>query len=38
LVRAIAEGDRQAMAVLYARHNVRVYRFILRLTANAATA
>jgi RNA polymerase sigma-70 factor, ECF subfamily len=38
LVRAIAEGDRQAMAVLYARHNVRVYRFILRLTANSATA
>jgi RNA polymerase sigma-70 factor, ECF subfamily len=38
LVRAIAAGDRQAMAALYARHNVRVYRFILRLTGNTATA
>jgi RNA polymerase sigma-70 factor (ECF subfamily) len=38
LVRAIAEGDRNAMAALYARHNVRLYRFIVRLTGNAATA
>ena len=38
LVQLIADGDRRAMAQLYARHNVRLYRFILRLTGNAATA
>jgi RNA polymerase sigma-70 factor, ECF subfamily len=32
LVCAIAGGDRRAMQILYARHNVRVYRFVLRLT------
>ena len=34
LIGLIAEGDKRAMQVLYARHNVRVYRFILRMTAN----
>jgi RNA polymerase sigma-70 factor (ECF subfamily) len=38
LVRAIAESDRTAMAELYARHNVRLYRFIVRFTGNTATA
>jgi RNA polymerase sigma-70 factor (ECF subfamily) len=38
LVRAIAGGDRDAMAALYARHNVRLYRFIVRTIGNAATA
>jgi RNA polymerase sigma-70 factor, ECF subfamily len=38
LVRAIAEGDRRAMGALYARHNVRLYRFILRFNGNTATA
>ena len=38
LIKAIAIGDRQAMATLFARHNVRVYRFIARLTRNAALA
>jgi RNA polymerase sigma-70 factor, ECF subfamily len=38
LVRAIAAGDRQAMRALYLRHNVRVYRFVLRLVADAALA
>ena len=38
LICAIAKGDRRAMALLYTRHNVRLYRFILRLTGNAATA
>ena len=38
LVQSIADGDRRAMAQLYARHSVRLYRFILRLTRNAATA
>src|SRR4026209_2810633 len=34
----IAGGDRLAMQVLYARHHVRVYRFVLRLVRNEATA
>jgi RNA polymerase sigma-70 factor (ECF subfamily) len=34
LIGLIANGDKRAMQVLYARHNVRVYRFILRLTGN----
>jgi RNA polymerase sigma-70 factor (ECF subfamily) len=38
LIELIAEGDKRAMQVLYARHNVRVYRFILRMTANQSLA
>jgi len=38
LISRIAAGDRLAMQVLYARHHVRVYRFILRLVGNATTA
>jgi RNA polymerase sigma-70 factor (ECF subfamily) len=38
LVGRIAGGDRLAMQVLYARHHVRVYRFLLRLLRNEATA
>ena len=38
LVALIADGDKRAMQVLYARHNVRVYRFVLRLTGNMSTA
>ena len=38
LVRAIAGGDRRAMQVFYRRHNVRVYRFVLRLTNDATLA
>jgi RNA polymerase sigma-70 factor (ECF subfamily) len=38
LIEAIAEGDRRAMELLYARHSVRVFRFVLRITANAASA
>jgi len=38
LVSAIAAGDRQAMRALYLRHNVRVYRFVVRLVADAALA
>jgi RNA polymerase sigma-70 factor (ECF subfamily) len=34
----IAGGDRLAMQVLFARHHVRVYRFLLRLVRNEATA
>ena len=38
LVRRIAGGDRLAMQVLFARHHVRVYRFVLRLVRNESTA
>jgi RNA polymerase sigma-70 factor, ECF subfamily len=38
LIELIADGDRRAMQVLYARHNVRVYRFIVRLTGNPSLA
>ena len=38
LISRIAGGDRLAMQVLYARHHVRVYRFVLRLVRNGATA
>jgi RNA polymerase sigma-70 factor (ECF subfamily) len=38
LIARIAGGDRLAMQVLYARHHVRVYRFVLRLVRNEATA
>jgi len=38
LVGLIADGDKRAMQVLYARHNVRVYRFIVRLTGNTSLA
>ena len=38
LIGRIAHGDRLAMQVLYARHHVRVYRFVLRLVRNEATA
>ena len=38
LIARIAGGDRLAMQVLFARHHVRVYRFVLRLVRNEATA
>jgi RNA polymerase sigma-70 factor (ECF subfamily) len=38
LIARIAKGDRLAMQVLFARHHVRVYRFVLRLVRNEATA
>jgi len=38
LLDRIAGGDKLAMHVLFARHNVRVYRFILRLVADEALA
>jgi len=38
LIARIAVGDRFAMQVLFARHHVRVYRFVLRLVRNEATA
>jgi RNA polymerase sigma-70 factor, ECF subfamily len=38
LIGRIANGDRLAMQVLFARHHVRVYRFVLRLVNNPSTA
>jgi RNA polymerase sigma-70 factor (ECF subfamily) len=38
LIARIAAGDRLAMQVLYARHHVRVYRFLLRLVRNETVA
>ena len=38
LIEAVAAGDRTAMQVLYARHHVRIYRFLLRLTNDASLA
>ncbi|HXA09231.1 MAG TPA: sigma-70 family RNA polymerase sigma factor, partial [Chthoniobacterales bacterium] len=38
LVGRIAQGDRLAMQVLFARHHVRVYRFVLRFVRNEASA
>lgn len=37
-IAAIAKGDRRAMHQLFARHNVRVFRFILRMTRNETVA
>jgi RNA polymerase sigma-70 factor (ECF subfamily) len=38
LIRLIAGGDRSAMHELYARHHVRVYRFIARITRDSQLA
>lgn len=38
LISRIANGDRLAMQVLFARYHVRVFRFVLRLVRNEATA
>jgi RNA polymerase sigma-70 factor, ECF subfamily len=38
LIGRIASGDRLAMQVLFARHHVKVYRFVLRLVRNESAA
>ena len=38
LINRIADGDKLAMQALFARHNVRVYRFVLRLVNDEALA
>jgi RNA polymerase sigma-70 factor, ECF subfamily len=38
LLESIAAGDKYAMQVLFQRHNVRVYRFVLRLIGNPSVA
>jgi len=37
LIRLIAADDNNAMRVLFARHNVRVFRFAVRIVGNEAT-
>src|SRR5207253_7156496 len=38
LIGRIANGDRLAMQVLYVRHHVRVFRFVVRLVRDESTA
>jgi RNA polymerase sigma-70 factor (ECF subfamily) len=38
LVGLIAQGDKDAMQVLFGRHNVKVFRFLMRFVDNDATA
>ena len=38
LIESIANGDKRALQVLLARHNLRVYRFLWRLTQDASAA
>jgi len=38
LLESIADGGRTAMHILYSRHNVRVYRFVLRIVRDATMA
>ena len=38
LIGRIASGDRLAMQVLFARHHVKVFRFVLRLVRNESSA
>ena len=38
LVRSIAAGDKHAMQILFARHNVRIFRFLLRFVRDRSGA
>src|SRR5215468_9121540 len=38
LIRLIAAGDKHAMQILFARHNVRVFRFVLRFFRDKSAA
>jgi RNA polymerase sigma-70 factor (ECF subfamily) len=38
LIGLIAKGDRDAMRLLFARHNVRVFRFLIRIVKSEETA
>ncbi len=38
LIRQIVKGDKDAIHILYARHSVRVFRFLTRMTGNDASA
>jgi RNA polymerase sigma-70 factor (ECF subfamily) len=38
LLKGVAEGDKAAMHIMFARHHVKVFRFIQRMVRNAAIA
>ena len=38
LIRSIAAGDKQAMQILFARHNVRIFRFLVRFVGDTSAA
>ena len=38
LIRSIGAGDKHAMQILFARHNVRVFRFLVRLVGDKSAA
>src|SRR6202046_2692873 len=38
LLESIADGNRPSMHILYSRHNVRIYRFVLRIVRDASMA
>ena len=38
LIASIATGEKRAMVLLFMRHNVRIHRFVARLTGNASLA
>ena len=38
LIQAVADGDKRAFKMLYVRHHVRVFRFVMRLVGNEPTA
>jgi RNA polymerase sigma-70 factor, ECF subfamily len=38
LIQSIAAGDKHAMQILFARHNVRVFRFLLRFVGDKSAA
>src|SRR6195256_4303549 len=38
LLESIAQGGRTAMHILYSRHNVRIYRFVLRIVRDTTMA
>jgi RNA polymerase sigma-70 factor (ECF subfamily) len=38
LIRSMADGDKRAFKALYARHHVRVFRFVLRFAGNESIA
>jgi hypothetical protein len=38
LITSIAVGDKRAMVLLFMRHNVRIHRFVMRLTGKASIA
>ena len=38
LITSIAVGDKRAMVLLFMRHNVRIHRFVMRMTGKASIA